>query len=208
MLGCPSMGPLRKGGPTGATAPFPPSHRVAPRGARPPNLRNSRSASVGARQPRAGRRPPPRGGGPAATADQHGVEGVVAVQLQRVHQRQRSGRACTSPMAMARLRATTGGGDHQQLVVQGDDLQPIGLLEGRGVSVHGVDGGLELVDAGLVAAKAAADDRLALGDQGPIPSGAVLLAEHQGAVGPFARRGGTRSAATAPAGRPPPARRA
>ena len=42
---------------------------------------------------------------------------------------------------------------------------------------------------GLVAAQAPADDRLALLDQGPIPSGAVLLAEqHEGAVGPRARR--------------------
>jgi hypothetical protein len=41
--------------------------------------------------------------------------------------------------------------------------------------VYGVDGGLELVGAGLVAVKAPADDRFP--DQGPIPACAVLLAE-------------------------------
>src|SRR2546427_322432 len=55
--------------------------------------------------------------------------------------------------------------------------------------MHGVDGGLELVCTGLVAAKAPAEDRLTLPDQGPIPSSAVLLAEqHEGTVGPRSRR--------------------
>jgi len=82
-----------------------------------------------------------------------------------------------------------GGGDGEQLVVEGGDLRPVCLRGCRGVGVHGVDGGLELVGAGLVAAQAPADDRLALLDQGPVPSSAVLLAEqHQGAVGPCARR--------------------
>jgi len=55
--------------------------------------------------------------------------------------------------------------------------------------VHGVDSGLELVGTGLVAAQAAADDRLTLLDQRPIPSSAVLLAEqHERAVLPRSRR--------------------
>jgi hypothetical protein len=55
--------------------------------------------------------------------------------------------------------------------------------------MHGVDGGLELVGTGLVAAKSLAEDRLAFLDQGPVPSGAVLLAEqHKGTVGPGSRR--------------------
>jgi hypothetical protein len=54
--------------------------------------------------------------------------------------------------------------------------------------VHGIDGRLELIGTGLAAAQAAAQDRLTLGDQGPIPSGPVLLAEQrQGAVGPGPR---------------------
>jgi hypothetical protein len=44
--------------------------------------------------------------------------------------------------------------------------------------VHGTDGGLQLIRTGLVAAKAPADDRLALPDEGPIPPRAVLFAEH------------------------------
>jgi hypothetical protein len=68
-------------------------------------------------------------------------------------------------------------GDGKQPVVQGDDLRPVGLVHHSSVRVHGVDGGLELIRAGLVAAKAAVDDRLTLVDQGPIPTGAVLLAE-------------------------------
>jgi hypothetical protein len=43
--------------------------------------------------------------------------------------------------------------------------------------MHGVDGGLELMGTGLVAAEAAADDRLTLVDQVSVPSSAVLLAE-------------------------------
>jgi len=69
--------------------------------------------------------------------------------------------------------------------------------------MHGVDGGLELVGAGLVAAKARADDRLALFDQGLVPLPAVLLAEQdQRAVGRVrdARRDSVRSSsASSPA---------
>jgi hypothetical protein len=88
-------------------------------------------------------------------------------------------------MAMARLRATTGVGRPKQLVGQGDDLRPVGLLDGRGVGVPGVDGRLELIGAGLVAATAATKGRLALGEQGPIPPGAILLAQqNQRAIRP------------------------
>jgi hypothetical protein len=80
------------------------------------------------------------------------------------------------------------GGDPEQLVAQGDDLGPVGLLDGRGVGVHGIDGRLELIGTGLLAARTAPEDRLTLGDQGPVPAGAVLLAEQdQGAVGPGSR---------------------
>src|SRR5438445_11506776 len=91
-----------------------------------------------------------------------------------------------SPIAMARLRATTGVGatasnwSYRATICDQSVSSSVG-----GVRVHGVDGRLELIRAGLVAAKAAADDRLALLDQGPILSGAVLLAEqHEGPVGP------------------------
>jgi hypothetical protein len=52
-------------------------------------------------------------------------------------------------MAMARLRATTGvGATPKQLVVQGNDLRPVGLLDRQGIRVHDVDGRLELIETG------------------------------------------------------------
>jgi hypothetical protein len=117
------------------------------------------------------------------------VERVVAVEIQIVHQGQRSRRASTSPIAMARLRATTLVGATQASGRIGDDLRPVGLLDARGIRMHGIDGRLELVRIGLVAAKAPTDNRLRLLDQIPIPLCAVLLAEqHEGAIGPCARR--------------------
>jgi hypothetical protein len=54
--------------------------------------------------------------------------------------------------------------------------------------MHGVDGGLELIGAGLIAANAAADDRLTFLDHRPVPLCAVLLAEqHERAVRPRSR---------------------
>jgi hypothetical protein len=55
--------------------------------------------------------------------------------------------------------------------------------------MDGVDRGLELIRTGLVAAKAPADDRLTLLDQGTISALAVLLAkQNEGTVGPRSRR--------------------
>ena len=72
----------------------------------------------------------------------------------------------SSAIATARLRATTGVGVvREQLVVERDDLRPVG----RRVGVDGVDRGLQLVRAGLVAAQQAADERVALRDLGARP---------------------------------------
>src|SRR5206468_12855728 len=86
---------------------------------------------------------------------------------------------CSSPMAMARLRATTGVGAtasswSYRATICGQSV----CWRVWGVGVHGVDGRLQLVRTGLVAAKAPAEDRLALGDHRPVLSGAVLLAQH------------------------------
>ena len=117
----------------------------------------------------------------------------------------------TSATATARLSATTAfGSDREQLVVELEHLAPVGVGRGRGVAVHRVDGGLDLVRAGLVALQAAPHDRLAFGDEVAVPSGAVLIGEqHHGSVGRGARRrGATRSAAAARAGRALRVRRA
>ena len=82
-----------------------------------------------------------------------------------------------------------GGGKLEQVVVEGDNLRPVGLVEGCCVGVHGADRGLELVGAGLVSAQTAADDRLAFFDPSPVPACAILVAEqHERAVGSRARR--------------------
>jgi hypothetical protein len=77
------------------------------------------------------------------------------------------------------------GSERHQLVVQSHDLQPVRSLDACSVRVYGGDCGLELVWARLVAAKAAADDRLTVFDQAAVPAASVLLAEQrEGAVGP------------------------
>jgi hypothetical protein len=121
------------------------------------------------------------------------VEGVVGVQLQLVHQRQRGGGALHLPDGDGAVEGhDRRGGDREQLVVQSDDLRPVGHLDRGSVRMHRVDGCLELIGTRLVATKALVDDRLTLLDQGPIPSCAVLLAEQrEGTVGPRSR-GATR----------------
>src|SRR5712691_1271694 len=107
-----------------------------------------------------------------------GVEGLVVVQVQFVDQSERRRGALNLADRDGSVEGNDRrGGDGKQLVVQGDDLRPVGLFECGSVRVHGVDGGLELIRTGLVAAEAAADDRLTLLDQAPIPSSAVPLRE-------------------------------
>jgi len=48
--------------------------------------------------------------------------------------------------------------------------------------VHRVDGRLDLVWAGIVAAQALANDLLAFGDEGAIPARAVLVSEQDQAA--------------------------
>ena len=114
---------------------------------------------------------------------------MVVVQFQLVHQRQGSSGALHLADGDGAVEGHDRcGGDCKQLVVQGDNLRPVGLLDCRSVRMHRVDGGLELIRTGVVAAKAPAKECLTLLDQGPIPSSAVLLAEqHEGAVGPRPR---------------------
>ncbi len=74
--------------------------------------------------------------------------------------------------------------DRQQLVIQRQDLPPVGVRRGRCVAVHGVDRRLDLVWAGLVTAQASLDDGLPFGDQDRIPPAAVLIGQqHQRTLG-------------------------
>ncbi len=119
------------------------------------------------------------------------MEQVVAVQVQPVDQVQRRRRAVHlghRDRPVQRRHRARGHG--QQLVVQRDDLGPVGGRGVRRVAVHRVDGCLDLVRAGLAAAQALPDQRLALRDELPVPPAAVLVGQqHQAAL----RRGAGRA---------------
>ena len=63
------------------------------------------------------------------------------------------------------------GAEYGELVVEGDDLRPVGGLGRRCVSVDGRDRCLNLERAGLVAAKAGAHELMALTDRDLGPTG-------------------------------------
>src|SRR5439155_8211860 len=87
-----------------------------------------------------------------------GVERVVVVEVQLVHQSERCRRALDLGDGDGAVEGHhRRGGDRDQLVVQGDYLRPVGLLDCRSIRMDGVDGGLDLIRTGLVAAKTLAD---------------------------------------------------
>jgi len=113
------------------------------------------------------------------------VEQVVASEGEAVHEGERRIRSLDfghGDGAIERHDRTRRAG--QQLVVQLEDLPPVrGARLGR-IAMHGIDRGLDLVRAGLVANEALPDDHLAFGDQVVIPTAAVLIGEpHQVTVG-------------------------
>jgi hypothetical protein len=126
--------------------------------------------------------------GPAAQPPQQvgadRVEQVVPVQVQLVYEGQRGGWAvqfghCHRPVE----RHHRARRDDQQLVVEAQDLVPVGRGRDGRVTVDGADRGLDLVGAGLTAAQALPDQGLALGDQRAVPARPVLVGEqHQPAV--------------------------
>ena len=118
------------------------------------------------------------------------MEKVVGVKVQRVDEGERRG----WPVDLDHRNSTVEGDDPirlvgQQLVIELHDLRPVRGKHIRGVAVNGVDSRLDLKGAGLTAAQASPEDRLALGDEVAIPEVAVLVGQsHQVAVG--ARAGG------------------
>ena len=113
-----------------------------------------------------------------------GVEQVVCAEVEAVDE----GERCIRSLDLGhRHRAVEGHdraqGERQQLVVQLQDLPPVGGGGGRRVAVDGVDRRLDLIRAGLVATEALPDDGLAFGDQASIPEAAVLVGQqHEVAV--------------------------
>ena len=70
---------------------------------------------------------------PAEQISSRGVVRVVAVQLKRVHDRERGGRAVDLADRDGAVEGhDRGRSDREQLVVEGDDLRPVGLLERGG----------------------------------------------------------------------------
>ena len=120
-----------------------------------------------------------------------GVEQVVALERQGIETA--SAGAGTVDLGerdgAVQRRRRGPRGERDQLVVEREDLPPVGVLARvRGVAVDRVDRRLDLVGPGLVRAAGTAHDRLALGDQAAIPAAAVLVGQaHEAAVGRRAR---------------------
>ena len=114
-----------------------------------------------------------------------GVERVVAVEIEAVDQRERYVRAVDLAHRDGSVqRDDWRRRDGEKLVVERDDLRPVGRLDRVGVGVHRIYGRLNLVRAGPVAAQAGTHDRLAFVDHRPVPSAAVLMTkEDEGTVG-------------------------
>src|SRR5215218_3390063 len=102
----------------------------------------------------------PGGVGAAEAAQQLGagdVPGVVAVEGEPVDGGQADGGAVKLGDGDGAVQLDDGrGGERRELGVQRGDLGPVGVVGGAGGRVHGVDGGLDLVDAGPVHGQALA----------------------------------------------------
>ena len=118
-----------------------------------------------------------------------GVEQVIGVEVEGVDDGERRRRTFDLGEGDRAVERDDGvRGDREELVVELENLAPVGCGCGRGVAVDGVDRGLDLVRTGLVALEAAPHDRLAFGDEVAIPTGAVLVGkQHHGSVGRGAR---------------------
>jgi hypothetical protein len=107
------------------------------------------------------------------------VEQVVAVERgarQAVHDGERgAGTVDLGQRDGAVERRYRARGHDEQLVVQDQDLVPVGGRRRGRVTVHGIDGGLDLVRAWPAAPQALADQGLALGDERAVPAGPVLV---------------------------------
>src|SRR4029077_14056919 len=105
-----------------------------------------------------------------------GVVGVVWLELEILDRLEGGGRACDlGQRDRAIERHYRCRRPREQLVIEGKDLCPFRLLGARGVGVDGIDRGLNLVRAGLIAAQARAYEVMALGDQPLIPERPVLI---------------------------------
>ncbi len=99
------------------------------------------------------------------------VEGVEGVET--------SGGAAHLPDGDGPVECDHRVGAHGvELVVEGDDLGPVGCGGGGGVGVDRGDGRLDLERAGLVAAQAGAHEGVSFGDERAVPLRAVRSRKH------------------------------
>ena len=101
-----------------------------------------------------------------------GVEQVIARRGRRPGRRPRRGRPPDRRLGDG--HGPVEGDDRrrrdgEELVVEGDDLAPVGVRRRRRVAVHGVDRRLDLVRPGRVAPQAAPHEVLTFGDQRAVP---------------------------------------
>ncbi len=108
---------------------------------------------------------------------------VIAVQVgaqgvDLLHRGHRSGHVLERDGAVEPDHGS--GVDPHQRTVEREDLRPVGLLEGRRLSVAGRNCRLQPVRARTAQPSRLLEQRAGFGDRGVVPSGAVLVAEqHQ-----------------------------
>src|SRR5437588_2110903 len=117
----------------------------------------------------------------APPAEQVGTEGgieVVTLAVQRVDQAKRGVRTLHLGEGYRAIQLYNRARSHdQELVVELEDLPPIGLGGAACVAVHGLDRGLQLVGPGPIDSQTAAHQLLSLRDEIAIPKAAVLIDE-------------------------------
>jgi hypothetical protein len=120
----------------------------------------------------------------------NGVEQVVAIKAQRIDERQRGAGTLDFGDRDGAVKCDDGSrSHHDELVVERENLAPVGLCCCGRVAVHGVDRGLNLIRPRRIAREAASDERLTLSDERAIPAVTILIGEqHEVAVGRHAPR--------------------
>jgi hypothetical protein len=111
--------------------------------------------------------------GPGEEVGARGVVGLVVLErgrVERVEGVETGGGAAQLADGDGPVEGGHRVGAHGvELVVEGDDLGPVGGRGGGGVGVDGGDGRLDLERAGLVAAQARTDEVVSFGDEQAIP---------------------------------------
>lgn len=118
------------------------------------------------------------------------MKDVVPAEINAVHDGERGGRILDFGHGDGTVeRDHRARRDHHELVVQLQNLSPVGSRRHRRITVHGADRRLDLVRAGPVTPQASPDQVLPFGDEGAVPAGPVLVGQrHQGIIHAGPRR--------------------